>query len=91
MSIKDKIAPGKWSFESFGRGKFQRQLEIEGDRAGLVDLSYLNTLEEAEAVFSLILKVPEMLDILERFAGSDLEDFDNLRLDAINLLKQLNQ
>lgn len=34
---------------------------------------------------------PDMLYILERFIGSDLEDFDNLRLEAINLLKQLNQ
>lgn len=103
MSIKDKITPGKWSFEPFGRGKFQRLLELNGEywkKIGLVDLSFLNTLEEAEAIFSLISKAPEMLDILERLKKWSQYDFAEVEPeesaqciahDAQKLINQLNQ
>lgn len=92
-NLKDKISPGEWYpkdhyIAAKGRGSFIGQsfiINLPGP--------HNNFEPDAEGIANTRLWAAskEMLDILERFAGSDLEDFDNLRLEAINLLKQLNQ
>lgn len=93
MSIKDKITPGKWYW---GGGN-----SIWDNTNHLVATTVLykaNSTDESTSSLNAkaIAAVPEMLDILDRLAFIDvtkqneLANYFDLKQDAINLLKQLN-
>lgn len=98
MSIKDKITPGRWANGPKAGAGVTGRIKSETGRtiADFYTFSEGISDEEAKSNSDCASKVPEMLDILARLISIDvtkqneLANYFDLKQEAINLLKQLN-